>query len=177
MDKDIRMALDSFGDVWSRVEKQHKAKPNVKKHVRGPGSAPRPESKGDTQAKHISKFLEAEARQVSFYTSLAKRCQGRFRAVLMRIASDEKRHFTLLHTEYFLLTGECRTLSAPTPVINGVLSALRQAYEHENAASESYARAAAEADNDRLRSLYSTLSAEEAGHAREIRRLIEASMK
>ena len=170
MNEDIMAGLANFDEVWSRVGSP------MPEYAVG-ASCPLPAAgAGEDEKARLERFMQGEAADGDLYGRLAKCVSGKARELLMRAASDEKRHLKKLQLEYFLLTGNSYAANfSPNPV-NGVLTALRNAYLDEKAGAAEYRAASANVEGAELRELYALLAEDEARHAEYMRHILACTM-
>ncbi len=122
----------------------------------------------------LQDFITDELADWKTYLALA-RCAGQsaFRA-LSGMAADEYRHAKRLSTAYFLISGvrfwPAQVQGCPVRSLPG---ALRQRFIEEQQAEAAYVAAAGKTFDPCLRELYLDLAADEARHAKLVRRILE----
>ena len=144
MDEEWKRALSGFDAVWQRVS------------PRESGLIPaEPKQSGEGQ---LRDFLAAEAARTAYYSAVARTADGRCAEMLRSLSADCGKCTQKLKTEYFLLTGETWTAAPKRLQTDGLLGYLRRAYLTEEAAARHYGEAAAETENETLRTLYAELA-------------------
>ena len=124
----------------------------------------------------LRRLMDGESVAVAYYRRLACRSGRNSASQFRQIASDEEQHLRQLQTEYYLLTGDSYNPTKAEPVDQGLLSALRTAYQAEQSDYQAYMRAAESTASTALAALYVDHAADEARHAQQLRRMVERVM-
>ena len=124
----------------------------------------------------LQRFVEGSTAQWRLYQTLSRRSGPVYARTLGGLAAAELTHAKRLAAACFLITG-VRYWPADAPgrtLPAGALPALlRGAFQGEQRSASAFLAAAAETADPALRALFLELAEEEAGHAAQIRRLLE----
>ncbi len=111
------------------------------------------------------------------YSKAASVFSGRAAQLFRKLAADEKKHFSRLQSEYFILTGDTYAVKPfPSGTPKGLLPALRESFISETKAAEDYVAAARESDK-RLFNLFSMLADDAEMHAESLGKFINNIIK
>ena len=141
------------------------------------GEEPAQDNRKDRET--LSRLIRGEEQSRDNYGWLRNRCGGRARVLLTQLWIEEDRHCRDLQAEYLARYGKwlpAEKMSGPAGT-RGVLSALGQIREKEEAAAEEYRRCSRETRDHRLCLLYEKLASEEMNHAQRLTELIRQAMK
>lgn len=132
-DISIESTLRAFSEVWPRVSAAH---------LPAAPAAPLPEADAAPgEAERLRAFMRSAVNASALYTALARRFKGAA-PLLNLLAAEERGHISALSVEYYLLTGDSFTPRPAPPDSDGLLSALRRAWQAEGVSEQSYLSAA-----------------------------------
>ncbi len=124
-------------------------------------------------AARLEKYIADEHYSMVLYAFLARRCEGRYAAMLRAMSEDEARHLRAMQMEYYLLTGD--SLRCDNVDMTGdSCEKLRSAYGGEAGAAEGYAREAEMHHDGALKKVFLAQSADEWRHRANVKKLLGA---
>lgn len=124
----------------------------------------------------LQRFVDGSTAQWRLYQSLSRRSGPVYARTLGGLAAAELTHAKRLAAACFLITGVRywpADAAGRTPPAGALPALLRGAFQGEQRSASAFLAAAAETADPALRTLFLELAEDEAGHAAQIRRLLE----